>query len=502
MARSAVLLSKTFFGTQAENLRGQTVKLEEIMLSLRSGSSWFGGAIMFVIVVGILSAVGCGGGGAAVGGGGGGGGAAGTTSTQIKIGDAPADRVLAFEVTVGPISFTPSSGTAVTVLSTTKRLELTHLSGTNEPLALLKVPKGTYTSATLTVAHPEVVFINNLGQMVKLEPAFNQVITVNFSPAFKVGTSAPVVNIDFNVANSLTFDGNGNVTGVNISAASFKLTTSAVVAENEQEFESGELEDISGTVGSVSGTSFTLLLGMTGTSLTFTTDASTEFKDGAALANMANTVVTVEGRTKADGTLYAKEVEGVEDMGGAEVEGLISKVVGNPASQLTFVADDGSGSGMDDTKTGSSFTVNVTGAGYKVGKGNVDTSGIGGLPSAPNFPFDDSTVHAGQRIEIESHNSVSGSSLVAEKVKLQQQALSGTVSGLSGAAPTTFALTVAPDSAFAALSGSTTVTIYWQVGTDLHNLPHALTNGDAVRVRGLVFFTGSKFNMIARRITP
>ena len=448
----------------------------------------------------ILSALSCGGGGTP-GAGGGGGGGTGTTATQIKIGDAPADRVIAFEVTVGPISFTPSSGSAVTVLSTTRRLELTHLSGTNEPLSLLKVPQGSYTGATLTVAHPEVVFINNLGQIVKLEPAFSQAVVVNFNPAFTVGTSAPVVNIDLNVANSLMFDAQGNVTGVNISASSFNLSTSTVAAENEQEFENGELEDITGTVSSVSGNSFVLALGMTGTSLTFTTDANTEFKDGATLATMTNTVVTVEGFTRTDGTLYAKEVEGVEDAGGAEVEGLVSQVVGHPAMQLTFVADDGSGSGMDDTKTGSSFTADVSGAGYKVSKGNVDTSGIGGLPSPPNFPFDASTVHAGQRIEIETHNSVSGNSLVAEKVKLQQQVLSGTVSGLSGSAPTTFTLTVAPDSAFAMLSGSTSVTVYWQPGTDLHDLPHALTNGDAVRVRGLLFFSGSKFNMIARRIT-
>jgi hypothetical protein len=241
---------------------------------------------------------------------------------------------------------------------------------------------------------------------------------------------------------------------------------------------------------------------MTGTSLTFTTDTNTQFNDGAALATMANTVVTVEGVTNSDGTLYAKEVEGVEDVGGAEVEGLISQVTGNPATQLIFVADDGSGSGMDGSKTGSSFTADISGAGYKVHKGNIDTSGIGGLPAPPNFPFDGSTVHSGQRVEIESHSAVSGSSLVAEKVKLQQQALSGTVSGLSGTAPTTFTLTLASDSAFAMLSGSTSVTIYWQPGTDLHNLPHALTNGDAVRVRGLLFFTGSGFSMIARRITP
>ncbi len=239
------------------------------MLSRRSSMGWLGGAIVTLIVMGVLlSAVGCGGGASTPPGGGGGG--ASTTTAQIKMGDAPADRVIAFEVTVGPISLIPSSGSAVTVLSTTRRLELTHLSGTNEPLALLKVPQGSYTSATLTVANPEVVFINNLGQTVKLQPAFNQAVTVNFSPAFTVGTSAPVVNIDLNVANSLTFDGNGNVTGVNISAASFHVSASNVAAENEQEFENGELEDTTGTVSSVSGSSFTLLVGMTGASLTFT----------------------------------------------------------------------------------------------------------------------------------------------------------------------------------------------------------------------------------------
>jgi Domain of unknown function (DUF5666) len=455
-------------------------------------------SITLLILTGLLaSALGCGGGASNAGGVV----VPGTTATQVRMGDAPADRVIMFEVTAGPISLTPSSGAAVTVLSTTRRLELTHNAGSSEPLALLTVPQGTYTSATLTVANPEVVFINTQGVPVKLEPAFNQAVTVNFTPALTVGASASVLNIDLNVANSLTFDGQGNVNGVNISGSSFTFSTSAVAAENEQEPEDGELEDTTGTVSSVSGTSFTLALGITGTPLTFATDSNTAFSDGAALATMTNTVVVVEGVTRADGTLYAKEVEGVENANGMEADGLILQVTGNPATQLVFNADDGSGSGMDDTKTGSSLTADVSGAGYKVDKGNIDTSGIGGLP-ATNFPFDASTVHAGQRVEVESVSAMSGNSLVAEKVKLVQQTLSGTVSGLSGTAPTTFTLTAAADSAFAMLSGSTNVTIFWQPGTDVHNLARALTNGDAVRVRGLLFFTGSGFNMIARRITP
>jgi len=255
-------------------------------------------------------------------------------------------------------------------------------------------------------------------------------------------------------------------------------------------------------VTSVSGTTFTMTLGQSGVPLTFTTDGNTEFKDGASLTTLMNTIVKVEGLTKPDNTLYAKEVEGIEDNSGMEAEGLITQVVGNPATQLSIVAQDGSGNGMNDAKVGSSLVVDVTGAQYQVSQGNIDTSAIGGLPSSPNFPFDATTIHAGQRAEVESASAMNGTSITAGKVKLQQQALTGTVSGLTGpttAGPVTFTLALASDSAFAILSGQATVSVFWQPGTDLHNLAN-VNNGDKVRVRGLVFFTGSSFNLIARRI--
>jgi hypothetical protein len=58
---------------------------------------------------------------------------------------------------------------------------------------------------------------------------------------------------------------------------------------------------------------------------------------------------------------------------------------------------------------------------------------------------------------------------------------------------------VASYSAFAMLSGQTTVTVFWQPGTELHNVA-SVKSGDTVRVRGLVFFTGTSFRMIAKRI--
>jgi hypothetical protein len=424
-------------------------------------------------------------------------------TSQIKIGDAPADRVLAFEATVGPITLTPSNGSPVTALSGTRRIELSHLSGTSEPLALLNIPAGTYTSASIMVANPEVTFLNSSNVVQEIEPAFNQTITINFSPSLTIGSGASVVNIDLSIANALSFDSSGNVIGVNLSASSFTVSTSAVAGnQNNEQDDDGELEDITGMVTSVSGSTFTLDVGQNGTPLTFSTDANTEFDDGAALATMLNTIVKVEGITMADGSLFAKEVEGVEDSNGAEAEGLITAVTGNPATALSLVAQDGLGSGFTNTTVGTTLNVNVSGAQYKVDKGSVDTSGLsGGLPSN-TFPFDATSVHAGQAVEVESDVSLNGNSGTAEKVKLKQQGLSGTVSGLSGATssgPATFTLTVAADSAFAVLSGHTTVNVFWQPGTDLKKLS-SVNNNDTVRVRGLVFFTSTGVNMIARRI--
>jgi hypothetical protein len=48
-------------------------------------------------------------------------------------------------------------------------------------------------------------------------------------------------------------------------------------------------------------------------------------------------------------------------------------------------------------------------------------------------------------------------------------------------------------------SGQIMVQVFWQAGTDLHDL-NSVSNGQIVEVRGLLCFTGNEFNLIARRI--
>lgn len=421
--------------------------------------------------------------------------------TRVNIADAPSDRVVSFEVTVGPIMLTASDNSVVTLLSGTRRVEVSHLSGTSEPLVIANAPTGSYIGATLTVSNPEVTFMNTAGGMAHLEPVLNQAITLNFAPAINVSNNASVLTFDLNIANSLKFDSAGNVAGISFGSSSFAVIASPVAQQAQQEVENGEVEDIRGTVSAVNGTSFTINMGQNGSSLTFSTDANTEFKDGSSLATILNMIVKVEGTTRPDGTLYAKEVEGIEDQSGSEIAGLVTAIQGSPASSVSIVVQDGEGAGVTSALIGSSVTANVSGANYQVDVGHVDTTGLGSVPSSPNFPFDGSTVHAGQRIEVDSITGEDANSTSAATVHLKQEALVGNVSSLAApAAPSTFTLTVPSDSAFAMVSGATTVTVYWQPGTDVSNLTQGLKSGQTVRVRGLVFFTGTGFNLIARRI--
>ena len=92
-----------------------------------------------------------------------------------------------------------------------------------------------------------------------------------------------------------------------------------------------------------------------------------------------------------------------------------------------------------------------------------------------------------------------GGTVSASEIDLEEQGLNGTVSGYSGSAPTTFTLTLPSDSAFATLTGSTTVTVFQQLGTELWGMT-TITNGNTVHVRGLLFFDGGAYKLVASRI--
>src|SRR5471032_1973436 len=83
-----------------------------------------------------------------------------TGASVVTLGDAAADNIVSFEITISDIKLVNSGGVAVDVPGT-HRLEMTHLSATVEDLSHLTIPAGTYTSATIAWSSPEVTFFDN-----------------------------------------------------------------------------------------------------------------------------------------------------------------------------------------------------------------------------------------------------------------------------------------------------------------------------------------------------
>ncbi|MCU1221519.1 MAG: hypothetical protein JWN42_2716 [Candidatus Angelobacter sp.] len=418
----------------------------------------------------------------------------GANSAQVRFGDAPADSVIAFEVSVSSLSLTPAGGGAPVSVAVPagNRIELTHASGKFEPFIAGNLPQGTFSAANLTLVNSELTFLTSTGTPVHINGPASASVTVPLTPNLTIGASALVLNIDVNVTNSITSNA-GVVTGISFGPTSFNITAKAPGVAGNQQDDDGEIEDVQGTVTAVNGSSFTFKVGQTGSSMTFTTDATTQFKDGVtSVASLLNQVVTVEGFTRADGSLFAKEVEGLESNTGGEIEGLITAISG---TTLTVTAQDGIGNGFDDTKVGASFSVNIAGLNaskFRVKAGN----GFGGsLPSA-TFPFSATTIHQGQRIEVDTDVAVppANGAISPDKINLQQQGVFGTV---ANAAASTFDINLATDSALRTISGQTVVHVTKTSSTDSRV---TVANGGSVQVRGLLFWNGTSWQMIARRI--
>jgi len=405
------------------------------------------------------------------------------TLTTIQTGDAVNDQIVKFELTISSITLAGVSPTATTgnLLAKPSEIEFVHEAGTLEPLTVAHVPAGTYNGATLSVSNPEVVVV--IGTTPTKVPATLSSPTVNVTFAnITVGTTPLFINFDLNLANSITLNGTP-VTSATVNPK-FNVTSSTVAPnENDQDEENGEIEDVQGKVTAISAPTFTIDTGKS--TVTFATDNSTQFKDGITkLADLkVGDMVEVDGVTKSDGTKLATKVELEEHENGEEVEGIITKVTGTPATLITIAHQ------VDSSHSSSPpVTVDIainTSTQFIV---RADKLNLSTTPA-----FDTSHIGKGQRIEADTASS-STMLIVADKIKLREQALIGVVSGLSG---NTFTLTVATGSAFNSLTSQSAVTVNLVSGTKQKVTP---ANGNTVRVRGLLFVNGTAYTMIAARI--
>src|SRR5262249_20464697 len=159
--------------------------------------------------------------------------------------------------------------------------------------------------------------------------------------------------------------------------------------------------------------------------------------------------------------------ENVMSSGGAMAMGVVTSLTGNPVTQLSLVANDVAGNGMMSSNLGGVITVNIgSGTSFSIDSNGVDMTN---LPFTP--VFDSVTLFKGQFVDADSNTGMmsgggmgggmmGGGTLTATDVRLEQQSLSGTVSGYSSSgSQATFTLTLASGAAFTTLSGANAVSV-------------------------------------------
>lgn len=428
-----------------------------------------------------------------------------STLIHVRIGDASSDRVLFFALKIGsPVTLTTSSGQNLLLDVGNNRWELTHAAGKSEPLGIIDLTQGTYSSINLVVVDPGMVYLDGSGVPQGILGNPSQTVRVPFNPPLTIGSGPMILSMGVNVANALAIDGNGYVTGFDFKPSTFTFAANATAPVGLQQDATGEIEGMNGIVSQVSGSNFTLEAGQGNGALSFATDANTQFSgDITSLASALNQIVKVEGQTRADGSLLAAEIEGMETRNGATLEGLVTNMT---ATTFQVEAQDGNGNGMDPTKVGGLFWVDSTSlvsSDFVVDFGNTDTAGL--IPGS-GFLFDPAHFHIGQRVEVETLDAVQagGGTVTANKLRLEQQAFTGTVSNFvaGGNGSSVFDLLLPTDTSsyISLLLAANTIHVYQQTGT--HNTIGTISNGMKIRVRGLLFWTGpSAYNLIARRIT-
>ncbi len=416
----------------------------------------------------------------------------GSSSVQVRITDAPSDRVIALGLTLSSVKAISSSGAQYDLLPGPGSVEVTHLAATNEPLAVLDVPQGEYTQMEVSVSGAQVTYLDaSTNQPVEKQFSDSLTVTVALNPPITIGAEPSVLNIDVDVANTVYLDLANN--SVNVNPPVLRVSSQPVLTSGEQHPEDGRVEHVLGSVSSVSGSSFTLSLGHSGMSLTFQTDENTTF-DAASLSMLTGAKVEVSGSSQADGSLLASRIRNLGS-GNDEVviEGLMTGFT--DSGYLSLVSQDGSGAGMAGDLLGSSIGLNLDGgATYAVDTHDFDMEG---LP----FVFAESSIMPGQRVAVGSHSSVQpdpqgGATgfIDATVVELQQQTLNGTVSNYAPAetpGTATFDLVLPGDGTSylsASNPGTMVVHVYQRSTTDVHGLSGAVSDGQSVQVRGLLFY--------------
>lgn len=403
--------------------------------------------------------------------------------------DAAPDQLLSFQATVNSIIMTSSSGATGGVLPAAVTVEVSHLQATAQPLSQVQVAPGTYTGATVSLSSVSATYVNSSGAVASVSFSGTFSVPVTFNPNLVVGSDPVALNLDFNLAQSIT-----SLTASGLTPT-ITASTGTVPAASQQEEGTGGVHDLTGVITSLSGASFVMEANQVASALTVTVDSNTVYSGVTGLSNLAvGNIVEVNATFQSNSTLLASKVEGEVGIA-VEAEGIVvSRTAGLGSTPNTFViaVQNSAGSGAPTPGTLLSVAADNTTL-YVL---PVDEANLGGLSFTPSFTSF-ANLAIGQRVEVRT---ASNFGVVVREVKLGLQTLGGTPNSQNG---TQYTLSLPSPSAFLLLTGATNIDFILQSTTELNGLS-TIVLGAPLHVRGLLLFdtVSSRYKLVATRITP
>ncbi len=241
-----------------------------------------------------------------------GGGTSGSTTTTtpqsgsvfVNGTDAPLPSVVSFQVDITGMTVSDGTNPPVSVLNGTQTVDFARLNGLHTLLDLNTIPMGTYTTVNVTLANPQIGYLNVTNP--QTTPPTRPTITMlngTTTPAVTLTQSSVTIalnspltvnagdviglSFDFDLRQSIQVDPSGQFTGVVNPTLDLKAITPSDSDAYIDEFDAGVVS---------AGTSSFLIQGPHGHQFTVNVNDQTEWENGEGLSDLTSTsIVEISG---------------------------------------------------------------------------------------------------------------------------------------------------------------------------------------------------------------
>jgi len=220
--------------------------------------------------------------------------------------DAPLPSVVSFQVDITGMTVSDGVNPPVSVLNGTQTVDFARLNGLRTLLDINTIPAGTYTQVNVTLANPQIGFLNVANPQTN-PPTRPTVSTLNSTtaPAVTLTTSSITIPLaqplmvnandiiglrfEFDLRKSISVDGTGQITGT----VTPNLDLKAITPSDADAF----IDDfVAGVVSVNAGGNSFVVQGPHGHQFTVNVNGETEFEGGDTLANIStNSIVEISG---------------------------------------------------------------------------------------------------------------------------------------------------------------------------------------------------------------